>query len=105
MASRWWFLPIKEGNVRALTLMGLFNATSEGGGPLAAPMTLDSLLSIEQGDARGAWVVSVLAQTVSPRTQVAGDAAATATTPHPYRKPVASRAGRHASRDSVHAQR
>jgi pimeloyl-ACP methyl ester carboxylesterase len=32
--SRWWFLPIKKGNVRALALFGMFKATSDGAGPM-----------------------------------------------------------------------
>jgi pimeloyl-ACP methyl ester carboxylesterase len=31
--ERWWFLPIKEGNVRAGAFFGLMHATGDGGGP------------------------------------------------------------------------
>ncbi|HSC91746.1 MAG TPA: alpha/beta fold hydrolase [Gaiellaceae bacterium] len=74
--SRWAFLPIKEGNIRAAALAGLFNATSDGGGPLAGPLTLDTFLSSEEGDASGMWLLSVATQLVFPRVQVAGDVAA-----------------------------
>jgi pimeloyl-ACP methyl ester carboxylesterase len=84
--SRWLFLPIKKGNVRALALFGMFNATSDGAGPLAAPPTLDTLLSVDEGDASGAWLLSVLTQNMVPRMQVAGDAAAMALSDAAYAK-------------------
>ena len=74
--SRWGFLPIKEGNIRGAALAGLFNATTDGGGPLAGPLTLDTFLSSEEGDASGMWLLSVAAQLSFPRLQVAGDVAA-----------------------------
>ena len=76
LPSKWGFLPIKKGNVRAAALFGLFNAPPDGGGNLSGPQTLDSFLSSEEGDASGMWLLSVLAQTVFPRVQVAGDVAA-----------------------------
>ena len=75
LPSRWAFLPIKEGNVRGAALAGLFNATSDGGGALAGPLTLDSFVSSAEGDASGMWLLSVAAQLVFPRVQVAGDVA------------------------------
>ena len=75
LPSRWGFLPIKEGNIRGAALAGLFNATSDGGGALAGPLTLDSFLSSAEGDASGMWLLSVAAQLVFPRVQVAGDVA------------------------------
>ena len=47
-----WFLPIKKGNVRVAAFFGLINATADGGGPIAAPRTIDTLLSADKGDAR-----------------------------------------------------
>jgi pimeloyl-ACP methyl ester carboxylesterase len=79
--SRFWFLPIKKGNVRVAGFFGLINATADGGGPLAAPRTLDTLLSMDKGDgAGGAWLLSVFAALVFPRAQVWGDVAAVART-------------------------
>lgn len=75
LPSRWGFLPIKEGNIRAAALAGLFNATTDGGGALAGPLTLDSFMSSEEGDASGMWLLSVATQLVFPRVQVAGDVA------------------------------
>lgn len=75
MPGRWWFLPIKEGNVRSAALFALFNATTDGGGPLAGPLTLDTFLSSDEGDASGMWFLSVATQLVFPRVQVAGDVA------------------------------
>jgi pimeloyl-ACP methyl ester carboxylesterase len=76
--GRWWFLPIKKGDVKAAGFFGLINATGDGGGPIAAPRTIDTLLSAGQGDASGAWFMSLLAQLVFPRAQVWGDVAAIA---------------------------
>jgi pimeloyl-ACP methyl ester carboxylesterase len=83
--SRFWFLPIKKGNVRVAGFFGLFNATADGGGPLAAPRTLDTLLSLDKGDgAGGAWLLSIFAALVFPRAQVWGDVAAVARTDAAY---------------------
>jgi pimeloyl-ACP methyl ester carboxylesterase len=85
--SRFWFLPIKKGNVRVTGFFGLINATADGGGPLAAPRTLDTLLSMDKGDgAGGAWLLSVFAALVFPRAQVWGDVAAVARTDAAYGK-------------------
>ncbi|HEY6015740.1 MAG TPA: alpha/beta fold hydrolase [Gaiellaceae bacterium] len=84
--SHWWFLPVKQGNIRAGAFFGLFNATSDGGGPLAAPLTLDTLLSIDRGDAGGAWFLSVAAQLMFPRAQVVGEAASFARIDAAYAK-------------------
>ena len=83
--SRFWFLPIKKGHVRVAGFFGLFNATADGGGPLAAPRTLDTLLSLDEGDgAGGAWLLSQFAALVFPRAQVWGDVAAVARTDAAY---------------------
>jgi pimeloyl-ACP methyl ester carboxylesterase len=74
--SRWWFLPIKKGNVEAASFFGLMNATSGGAGPLSGPMTIDTLLSADDGDGSGAWFLSLMAQIAFPRAQVWGDVAA-----------------------------
>jgi pimeloyl-ACP methyl ester carboxylesterase len=74
--GHFWFLPIKKGNVEVAAFFGLMNATSDGGGPLSAPRTIDTLLSAQQGDGSGAWLLSVMAQLLFPRAQVWGDAAA-----------------------------
>jgi len=76
LPDRFWFLPVRKGNVRAAAFFGLMNATPEGGGPLAAPRTIDTLLSAGDGDGSGAWLLSVMAQLVFPRGQVWGDVAA-----------------------------
>src|SRR5919198_5447107 len=73
---RFWFLPIKKGNVKAAAFFGLMNATTDGGGPLNGPWTIDTLLSADKGDGSGAWLLSVMAQLLFPRQQVWGDVAA-----------------------------
>src|SRR5262245_42282340 len=47
--DRWWFLPVKQGNVQVAAFFGLMNATSDGGGPLNGPMTIDTLLARRPG--------------------------------------------------------
>ena len=82
--DRFWFLPIKKGNVKASAFFGLMNATTEGGGPLSGPMTIDTLRSADNGDGSGAWLLSVLGQTLFPRMQVWGDVAAVSRTDAAY---------------------
>ena len=52
--------------------------TTDGAGPLAAPWTIDTLLSAEQGDGGGAWFLSLMAQVAFPSEQLWGDVAAVA---------------------------
>jgi pimeloyl-ACP methyl ester carboxylesterase len=74
--DHWAFLPIRKGNVQAAGFFGLMNATTDGGGPLSGPMTIDSLLSANKSDASGEWLMSLMAQLVFPRAQMWGDVAA-----------------------------
>src|SRR6266536_26109 len=64
--GHWWFLPIKKGNVQASAFFGLINATTDGAGPLAGPMTLDTLLAADRGDGSGAWLLSLMGQLLFP---------------------------------------
>ncbi|MGH3085366.1 MAG: alpha/beta fold hydrolase, partial [Gaiellaceae bacterium] len=93
--DRWWFLPIKEGNVKAAAFFGLMDATTDAAGPLAAPWTIDTLLSAGQGDGSGAWFLSLLAQMAFPSEQLWGDVAAAGRTDASYaRRLFATRADR-----------
>jgi len=74
---RWWFLPIKQGNVRIATFFGLMNATSAGAGPISAPRTIDAWLAAAEGDPSGLWLESMMAQLVFPSAQVHGELAST----------------------------
>lgn len=76
MPGHWWFLPIKKGNVKAAAFFGLMNATEDGGGPLSAPKTIDTLLAADKADGSGAWFLSLMAQLAFPRAQLWGDVAA-----------------------------
>jgi len=76
MPKRFWFLPIKTGNVQAAAFFGLMNATPDGGGPLDAPLTIGTLRAADRGDGSGAWLLSTMAQLLFPRGQVWGDVAA-----------------------------
>jgi uncharacterized membrane protein YdfJ with MMPL/SSD domain/pimeloyl-ACP methyl ester carboxylesterase len=82
--GRFWFLPIREGNVKAAAFFGLMEATTDGGGPLAAPWTIDTLLSADDGDGGGAWLLSLMAQVAFPSEQLWGDVAAVARTDAAY---------------------
>jgi pimeloyl-ACP methyl ester carboxylesterase len=76
---RFWFLPIKKGNVQVTGFFGLNNNTADGGGPIAATRTIDTLLSIDEGKgAGGAWLLSTFAGLAFPQGQVWGDVAAVA---------------------------
>ena len=74
--GHWWFLPVKKGNVEVGAFFGLMNATTDGAGPLAGPWTIDTLLSADDGDGSGAWLLSLMTQAVFPHAQVWGDVAA-----------------------------
>ena len=74
--DRWWFLPIRTGNVRLGAFFGLMNATTDGAGPLNGPWTIDTLLAADKGDGSGAWFLSLMTQAIFPRAQVWGDVAA-----------------------------
>ena len=74
MPSRWLFLPIKSGNVRLATFLGLVYAIA--GKPLTGPNTLDSWLSAAAGDPSGLWLMSVAAGLVWPTSFTWGEAAA-----------------------------
>jgi pimeloyl-ACP methyl ester carboxylesterase len=75
MPARWWFLPIKEGTVRAATLWGLHHAT-EAAAPLNAPAMLDAWLAAHEGDPSGFWALSTFADLVFPSSFVWGEFAA-----------------------------
>ena len=62
--------------MKASAFFGLVNATGDGAGPLAGPMTIDTLLSADKGDGSGAWLLSLMGQLLFPRQQLWGDVAA-----------------------------
>jgi pimeloyl-ACP methyl ester carboxylesterase len=82
--ERWWFLPVREGNLKAAAFFGLMESTTDGAGPLAAPWTIDTLLSADDGDGGGAWLLSLMAQVAFPSEQLWGDVAAVARTDATY---------------------
>src|SRR5436305_4007048 len=73
--DRWFFLPIKKGNVRIASFYGLIESTSEAA-PISAPMTLSSWLSAAHGDASGFWLQSLLADFAFPTQFVWGQMSA-----------------------------
>jgi pimeloyl-ACP methyl ester carboxylesterase len=77
MPDHWWFLPIRKGNVRLGAFWGLMNATTDGGGPLNAPWTIDTLLNADDGDGAGAWFLSLMTRAIFPKVQVWGEFAST----------------------------
>src|SRR5262249_60629144 len=81
---RWWFLPIKPGNVKAAAFFGQMNATAEGAGPLPAPKTIDTLLAIDDGRASRAWFPALVAQLAFPDAQGWGHVPAVGPSDAPY---------------------
>ena len=82
--KRWLFLPIHKGNVQAAAFFGLNNATTDGGGPIPSPKTIDTMLSAGQGDGSGAWFLSLMAQIAFPEAQTWGEVASTGRTDAAY---------------------
>jgi len=72
MPSRWYFLPIKPGNVRIATFLGLTNATSAAS-ELSGPNTLNSWISAAHGDPSGLWLLSLMSDIVLPQSFVWGE--------------------------------
>ena len=63
--DRWLFLPIKDANVRVVSMFGLLDSTPAASST-PAPMTLDAWLSAAKGDASGFWFTSVLGDLLFP---------------------------------------
>lgn len=74
--GRWWWLPIKEGNIKVGSMWGLFE-TNDDSAPLNAPATIDSWLAAADGDLSGFWFLSFLADVAFPESFVWGEYAAT----------------------------
>jgi pimeloyl-ACP methyl ester carboxylesterase len=72
MPSRWLFLPIKPGNVRVGTFLGLTEATAVDS-PLSGPMTLDSWVSAAHGDPSGLWLLSLMSDLTLPQSFTWGE--------------------------------
>jgi pimeloyl-ACP methyl ester carboxylesterase len=58
--DRWFFLPIKKGNVRIASYFGLMESTAAAT-PYAGPTIIDMWLSAAEGDASGLWSGSFIA--------------------------------------------
>src|SRR6266508_565999 len=71
--ERWWFLPIKDGNVRVASFLGLMESRTSDAAPISAPMILDSWLSAAEGDASGFWFASVFGDLLFPKLFVWGE--------------------------------
>jgi pimeloyl-ACP methyl ester carboxylesterase len=72
MPRRWYFLPIKPGNVLIGTFLGLTEATSAAS-PLSGPMTFNSWISAAHGDPSGLWLLSLLSGLVLPQSFAWGE--------------------------------
>jgi pimeloyl-ACP methyl ester carboxylesterase len=57
--DRWLFLPIKKGNVRIASFMGLMESTAAAT-PYAGPTIIDMWLSAAEGDPSGLWAGSFI---------------------------------------------
>jgi pimeloyl-ACP methyl ester carboxylesterase len=96
--DHWFFLPIKQGNVRIASFYGLMESTSEAA-PISAPMTLNSWLSAAHGDASGFWLQSLLSDFAFPTQFVWGQMAAAGRVDAPAAKRYFSSAEHHS--DSI----
>src|SRR5215469_7312271 len=72
MPSRWLFLPIKPGNVRVATFLGMTEATGSSA-PLTGPITLNSWISAAHGDPSGLWLQSLLGGLILPTSFTWGE--------------------------------
>lgn len=75
--DRWLFLPIKDGNVRVMSLFGLLDTTAAAS-DTPGPMTLDVWLESAEGDASGLWFTSVFGDLLFPELFVWGQYAGAA---------------------------
>jgi pimeloyl-ACP methyl ester carboxylesterase len=75
LPGRWGPLRIKNGNVRAATMFGMFQTTGTSA-PLNAPTMVDAWLRGADGDASGFWATSILADLAFPGSFVWGEFAA-----------------------------
>jgi hypothetical protein len=78
MPDRWWFLRIKESNVRIASFFELFETTSEMA-PANGPMIVDAWLSASEGDAGGLWLASLFGDLLFPKMFTWGEYAAIGT--------------------------
>lgn len=75
LPGRWVLFPIKKGNLRTVSFLGLMESTTEA--PIAnAPQILDSWLAADHGDASGLWFGSLAGDLLLPRMFVWGQYAA-----------------------------
>lgn len=79
--GRWLTLPIKESNLRAATLFGLFETGPTGAA--SAPMMIDTWLAAAEGDTSGLWFNSVLIDVVFADLFIAGQRAAAVSIDYP----------------------
>lgn len=77
LPDRWLLLPIKEANVRVLSMFGLFESSPRTA-PASAPVVLDAWLSAAEGDASGFWAISVLSDMMLSELFVRGQYASAA---------------------------
>jgi pimeloyl-ACP methyl ester carboxylesterase len=73
--DRWFFLPVKEANVKIASFFGLMETTSESA-PLTGPMTIDSWLAAKDGDPSAFWFQSFASDLLYPSAFVWGEYAA-----------------------------
>jgi pimeloyl-ACP methyl ester carboxylesterase len=70
--DRWFFMPVKEANVKIASFFGLMETTSESA-PLTGPMTIDSWLAAKDGDASAFWFQSFASDLLYPSAFVWGE--------------------------------
>src|SRR4249919_1171079 len=73
--NRWFFLPVKKGNVRIASFFGLMESTAAAT-PYAGPTIIDMWLSAAEGDPSGLWAGSFIADVFFSKLFVWGQYAA-----------------------------
>ena len=75
LPDRWLFLPIDPSAVRVVSFMGLMEST-QAAAPASGLMTLDTWLTVAEGDASGAWTAGLLGDVMFPEMFTWGQYAA-----------------------------
>jgi pimeloyl-ACP methyl ester carboxylesterase len=70
--DHWFFLPVKEANVKLASFFGLMETTPEAA-PLTGPMTIDSWLAAADGDASAFWFQTLASDLLFPGAFVWGE--------------------------------
>jgi pimeloyl-ACP methyl ester carboxylesterase len=92
LPDRWLFLPIKDQNVRIVSMFGMMETTSNAA-PASGPAVIDAWLAASEGDPSGLWFASVFGDLLFPELFVRGEYAAAASADNEAARAYFSRFG------------